>query len=152
MYAYKVISVMFNSLKLWGLQLARLPCLWDSPGKNTGVDCHYLLSTQGLNPGLSRCRQIFYHLSLRESLVLLWSVSWTFTRPCAPTQSVRGKETYGEWTLSWSPVRGLSQSGRHTETQKLLTWSLLCIQSSPRIFSPFIMASLTQLEIMSDAF
>ena len=26
-----------------GLQLARLLCLWDSPGKNTGVGCHFLL-------------------------------------------------------------------------------------------------------------
>ena len=24
------------------LQLARLPCPWDSPGKNTGVSCHFL--------------------------------------------------------------------------------------------------------------
>ena len=36
----------------------------DSPGKNTGVGCHSLLHrifpTQGLNPGLPHCRQIFY--------------------------------------------------------------------------------------------
>ena len=39
----------------------------NSPGKNTGVGCHSLLQgiflTQGLNPGLLRCRQILYHLS-----------------------------------------------------------------------------------------
>ena len=39
----------------------------DSPGKNTGVGCHALLQgifpTQGLNPGLLHCRQIFYSLS-----------------------------------------------------------------------------------------
>ena len=39
----------------------------DSPGKNTGVGCHALLQgifpTQGSNPGLPHCRQIFYHLS-----------------------------------------------------------------------------------------
>ena len=39
----------------------------DSPGKNTGVDCHALLQgifpTQGLNPGLLHCRWIPYHLS-----------------------------------------------------------------------------------------
>ena len=38
----------------------------DSPGKNTGVDCHTLFQgifpTQGLNPGLPHCRQILYHL------------------------------------------------------------------------------------------
>ena len=39
----------------------------DSPGKNTEVSFHALLQgifpTQGLNPGLPHCRQIFYHLS-----------------------------------------------------------------------------------------
>ena len=34
----------------------RLLCPWDSPGKNIGVGCHFLLQwifpTQGLNPGL----------------------------------------------------------------------------------------------------
>ena len=37
------------------LQPAKLLCPWNSPGKNTGVDCHSLLQricpTQGLNPG-----------------------------------------------------------------------------------------------------
>ena len=37
----------------------RLLCPWDSPGKNTGVDCHFLLQeiflTQGLNLGLPHC-------------------------------------------------------------------------------------------------
>ena len=36
------------------VQPTRLLCLWDSPGKNTGVGCHFLLQgiflTQGLNP------------------------------------------------------------------------------------------------------
>ena len=39
-----------------GLQPARLLCSWDFSGKNTGVDCHFLLQgillTQGLNPHL----------------------------------------------------------------------------------------------------
>ena len=37
---------------------------WDSPGKNTGVDCHSLLQriflTHGRNLGLLHCRQILY--------------------------------------------------------------------------------------------
>ena len=43
----------------------------DSPGKNTGVDCHALLQgifpTQGLNPGLPHCRQNLHHLSYQGS-------------------------------------------------------------------------------------
>ena len=40
----------------------RLLCPWDSPGKNTGVGCHFLLQgiflTQGSNLGLPHCRQM----------------------------------------------------------------------------------------------
>ena len=53
-----------------GLWRARLSCPWDSPVKNTGVDCHSLLQriflTQGSNPGFLHCRQILYHLNYRE--------------------------------------------------------------------------------------
>ena len=46
----------------------------DSPGKNTGVGCHVLLQgifpTQGSNPVLLHCRQIFYCLSLQGSCVI----------------------------------------------------------------------------------
>ena len=48
------------------LWTARLLCPWDSPGKNTGMGCHFLLQsifpTQGLNLHLLPpllCRQIF---------------------------------------------------------------------------------------------
>ena len=38
-----------------------LPGSWDSPGKNTGVGCHFLLQgifmIQGWNLGLPHCRQ-----------------------------------------------------------------------------------------------
>ena len=34
---------MFNSLRPYELQPARLLCAWDSPGKNTGVGCQALL-------------------------------------------------------------------------------------------------------------
>ena len=47
-----VCSVMSDSLGPYGLQ----PLPGNSPGKNTGVGCHFLLQgifpTQGLNPGL----------------------------------------------------------------------------------------------------
>ena len=34
---------MFDSVRPHRWQPTRLPCLWDSPGKNTGVGCHFLL-------------------------------------------------------------------------------------------------------------
>ena len=49
----------------------RLLCPWDSPGKNTGVGCHFLLQgiflTQESNPGLLHCRQMIYQLSCEGS-------------------------------------------------------------------------------------
>ena len=54
-------------------------CPWNSPGKNTGVGCHFLLygifPTQGLNPGLLHCRQILYCLSQQGSHCCAQSLS-----------------------------------------------------------------------------
>ena len=67
---------------LWcqGLQSARLLGPWDFPGKNTGVGSHSLLQgifpTQGSNPGLLHCRQIFFTIwvtrEAQQSLYSLW--------------------------------------------------------------------------------
>ena len=40
-----VTSVMSDSLWPHGLQPATLLCPWDSPGKNPGIVCHFLLQT-----------------------------------------------------------------------------------------------------------
>ena len=39
----EVTSVMSNSVRPHGRQPNMLPHPWDSPGKNTGVGCHFLL-------------------------------------------------------------------------------------------------------------
>ena len=58
---------MSDSLRPRGLQPSRLLHPWDSPGKNTGVGCHFLLQgiflIQGSNPGLPHCRQTLNPLS-----------------------------------------------------------------------------------------
>ena len=41
-------SIASDSLWPHGLQSTRLLCLWNSPGKNTGVGCHFLLQLEGL--------------------------------------------------------------------------------------------------------
>ena len=57
---------MSNSVQLHRRQPTRLLCPWDSPGKNTGVGCHFLLQgiflTQETNLGLLHCRHILYWL------------------------------------------------------------------------------------------
>ena len=39
----QVASVVSDSVRPHRRQPTRLPCPWDSPGKNTGVGCHFLL-------------------------------------------------------------------------------------------------------------
>ena len=54
-----------------GLQLARLLCPWDSPGKSTGGGCHALLQiflTQGSNPRLLH----FLHLQADYLPLCTW--------------------------------------------------------------------------------
>ena len=52
----RVCSVVSDSLQPSGPEPARLLCPWDSPGKNTGVGCHFFLQgifpTQGSNLSL----------------------------------------------------------------------------------------------------
>ena len=47
----------------------------DSPGKNTGTACYFLLHrifpTQQSNPGLQYCRQILYQLSYEGSPIAI---------------------------------------------------------------------------------
>ena len=55
-HACSAVSVVSDSLWLYGLQPARLLCPWNFPGKNTRAGCHFLLQgifpTKGLNPSL----------------------------------------------------------------------------------------------------
>ena len=75
----KVKAIVSQScLTLWDAMECSLPgssVHGNSPGKNTGVDCHAFLQeifpTQGSNPGIPHCRQILYHLSHQGSLSLL---------------------------------------------------------------------------------
>ena len=77
------------SYSLWphGLWPTRLSCPWDSPSKNTGVSCHFLIQgifqTQGLSPCLScllHCRQILYHWSTGEASYQFKSPRWASKR------------------------------------------------------------------------
>ena len=43
----------------------RLLCSWDSPGMNTGVDCHFLLHSQVLNPS--------EHITRKENNTPSWT-------------------------------------------------------------------------------
>ena len=66
-------SFMSDSLQPNGLQPPGSFVHGDSPGKNSGVGCHFLLQgifpTQGSNPGLPHCKRLLYHLSHQGNLI-----------------------------------------------------------------------------------
>ena len=66
----------------------------DSPGKNTGVDCHSLLQgifpTQGLNPGPPHCRRILYHLSHKGNPRILEWVAYPLLQGILTQESNQG--------------------------------------------------------------
>ena len=73
MYKNKVSRLVVSD-SLWphGLEPTRLLCPWNSPGKNSGVSCHFLLQgtfpTQGSNPGHPHCNRLFTNWATREAL------------------------------------------------------------------------------------
>ena len=82
-----VCPVVTYSLWPHGLWPTRLSCPWDSPSKDTGVSCHFLIQgifqTQGLSPCLScllHCRQILYHWSTGEASYQFKSPRWASKR------------------------------------------------------------------------
>ena len=64
-------SVASNSLLSHGLWPTRFLCPWDSPGKNTGACCHFLLQSifliQGSNLNLLQRRQILHRWATKEA-------------------------------------------------------------------------------------
>ena len=79
----------------------------DSPGKNTGVDCHALLQrvlpTGGSNPGLPCCRWILYHLSHQGSPRILEWVAHPFSRGSLRPKSWTGVPCItGRFFPSWA--------------------------------------------------
>ena len=70
---------------------------WNSPGQNTGVGSlsilQWIFPTQGLNPGLSHCRQILYQLSHKGSPRIL---EWVSSREYPPFCSRSSQP--GNWT------------------------------------------------------
>ena len=71
-HPHEVASVVFSSLRPYGLCPARLLCPWDSPGKNNGEGCHALL--QGIF--------LTQRLNMHRLHLLHWRVN---SLPLAPT-------------------------------------------------------------------
>ena len=70
-----VASVVSDSVRPHRWQPIRLPRPWDSPGKNTGVGCHFLL----------QCMQVKVKVKVKSlSHVRLLATSWTAAYQAPP--------------------------------------------------------------------
>ena len=104
----------------------------DAPGKNTGVGCHALLQgifpSEGLNPGLPHCRQIFYYLSHQGSPRILEWVAYPFSRGSSLPRNWTGVSCIaGGFFTSW-PTREAQRFKwltRHTHAPFVL-WDAWC--------------------------
>ena len=131
-------SVMSNSSWPHGLWPARLLCPWEFSGKNTGVDCHFLLlgifPKQGLNPPLL-CLMHWQVGSL--PLSLLGSPWWIYipepTNELSRDKTIKSapgimictwKSIIETWTLNLSEPRSNNAS---------LSWCVFfrCMEKTP---------------------
>ena len=79
----------------------------DSPGKNTGVGCHFLLQgifpTQESNPGLPHCRQILYSVSHQGIPRTLEWVAYPFSRGSShPRDQTQVSHIAGRFFTVWA--------------------------------------------------
>ena len=92
------------------LQSARLLGPWDSPGKNTGVGCHFLLQgifpTQGLNPSLRHCRWILYHWVKQLARQILYNLTYLGTLKKKKKKWTHKNRVRVMLTRDWGARRG----------------------------------------------
>ena len=86
------------------LYLTRLLCSWESPGKNSGVGCHFLhqgiFSTRGSNSCLFLGRQIFHHVPPGKEWSYLHSwVMRAFSGGTMANDSLPMQEMQKTWVL-----------------------------------------------------
>ena len=97
-------SVVSDSLWLHGLKPSRLLCPWNSPGKNSGLGCPFLLLgiflNQGLNPSLLHCIPYTYRKHKFFFFLSLNLVTWL---QAARHQSPESEDALGAPLRSQSP-------------------------------------------------
>ena len=124
------VSPSFMSKSLWpqGLQPFRPLCPWDSPGKKTGVGCHFLLQSMPCGIWLPK-GQAIYEISSVQSLthVRLFATPWIAARQASLSI-----------TNSRSPPKPMSTESVMPSNYLILCRPLLLLSSifpSIRVFS-----------------
>ena len=129
-----VASVVSDSVRPHRRQPTSLPCPWDSPGKNTGVGCHFLLQCMKVKvKSLSR--------------VLLFETPWTATNQALCPWDFPGKNKgpfkrrYSFLSFSFSPpaedtaIWQLSTSQKEPKPTILAAWSKNYLSPLPTAIS-----------------
>ena len=92
-----ITSVASDSVRPHRLQPTRLPGPWDSPGKNTGVGCQFLL----------QCMKVKRESELAESCLTLWTAAYQAPLP----MEVSRQEYWSGVPLPWrTRLKWLSSS------------------------------------------
>ena len=110
-------SVVSDSLQPHGLQPAKLLCLWNFPGKNTGAGCHFFLQgifpAQGSNSCLLHCQA--------DSLPL--SHHWVLTVACRIFRLRCGLKTLSCTMQDLAPWPGIEPEPPALGAQSLSPWT-----------------------------
>ena len=101
-----VASVVSDSVRPQRWQPTRLPHLWDSPGKNTGVGCHFLL----------QCMKV-----KSESEVAQSCPTPSDPMDCSPPgSSVHG--IFQARVLEWGAIAFSTELSMHLQLSRLADW------------------------------
>ena len=92
-------------------QPTRLPRPWDSPGKNTGVDCHFLL----------QCMKVKSESEVAQSCPTL-ATPWTAAHQAPPMQI-----NWASWYLFHRENAGLKVYKREVESCNILWKENVCV-------------------------
>ena len=88
-------SVVFNSLRPQGLYPSGLLCPWNSPGKNTGVNCHSLLQRNFLGRGGGE-------LGKEKNIPLIRPLTFTLSQPSMQENNAPHLNPEGlPWRFRW---------------------------------------------------
>ena len=136
---------------------------WSSLGQNTGVGNLSLLQgifpTEGLNPGLPRCRQILYKLSPQGSPKILEWVAYPFARGSSqPRNWTRVSCLAGGFFTNWAMREALCGHRRGNSNlmwsncKWTLQWKMAGVRESARICS-FVLVPIvhnTEVQLFSE--
>ena len=109
----QVTSVMSDSVRPHKRQPTRLPRPWDSPGKNTGVGCHFILQCMKVK-SLSRVR--------------LLATPWTAAYQAPPSMELSRQEYWSGVPLPSPMGRSFSAAKKDKEGPEGMQWLFRALQ------------------------